>query len=156
MQYRLYKSYRNSQNQDYIEGMTFKSQTNEWIVNYPKLHAENGEKKNGKTNGWYKKTVRMFKNTRLYLIEHDLISNNLASSHFVECLLYNVPDSKFGTNYYTTFYSTLDYLNNAEIGAFQCQNGITDIFGNSPEQWSIKDARNFIDKTVNLWNNWEK
>jgi hypothetical protein len=156
MQYRLYKSYRSPQNQSYIEGMTFKSQKNGWIVNYPNLHVENGEKKSEKTNGWYKKTVRMFKNARLYLVEHGLISKDLASSYFVECLLYNVPDSKFGTNHYTTFYKVLDYLNSAEIGTFKCQNGIIDIFGDSPEQWSTKDARTFINKTVDLWNNWGK
>jgi hypothetical protein len=156
VQYRLYHSYRSSQSTYYVEGMTFKSLDNRWIVNYPRLHAESGEKKSGKTNGWYKKTVRMFKNTKLYLVDHGIISKDLASSYFVECLLCNVPDSNFGTNYQNTFYNVLNYLISAEIGAFKCQNGITDLFGNSPEQWSTRDAKDFINKTVNLWNNWGK
>lgn len=156
MQYRLYKKYRNLQDQEYIEGMTFKSRENNWIVNYPKQHVENGEVKNKNTKEWYKKAVRMFKNARLYLLEHRTISKELSSSYFIECLIYNVPDSKFETNHYTTFYNILNFLNSADIKAFKCQNGIVEMFGSSPDQWSVENARIFINETINLWNKWGK
>lgn len=39
------------------------------VINYPKRHIANGQAKNGdlRTNGWYKPSVRMFKNVRTNL-----------------------------------------------------------------------------------------
>jgi len=63
------------------------------LVNYPEQHLKHGRAKNGRTNNDYKKTVRIFKR----------IENRMATakyhgevpSYFVECLVYNCPDSVF-------------------------------------------------------------
>lgn len=88
LQYRKYRRFRSTRDQDYVEGMTFYSLPDgRQIVNYPKPHYNNGVAKNGATvtNGWYKPTVRMFKNARTYLEDTRAISPALAPSYFLEC-----------------------------------------------------------------------
>jgi len=69
IQYRKYPSNANSAD-DYVESMTFYvSSEDRWVVNFPKLHYQNGVEKNQRTNEWYKPTIRMFKNACTYLID---------------------------------------------------------------------------------------
>ena len=153
MQYRLYKKYPNIQNQDYIEGMTFRS-SDGWIVNYPKQHDDNGTIKSKYTNGNYYPTVRIFKNIKSRLVENDNIKKEDVPSYSIECLLYNVPHSKFESNCQNTVYNILSYLNNQNISAFKCQNGITSLFGNSTDMWNESNAKIFINEVTKFWNNW--
>lgn len=159
LQYRKYPQYPKNAD-DYVEGMTFYVQDeNRWVVNYPELHYDNGVTKNAqsRTNGWYKPTVRLFKNARTYLIEKNVISPDLAPSYFLECFLYNVPDSEFGSSFQDTFYNVVNWwTNNREnYSEFVCQNEQLFLFGNSPEQWSYEKAFRFVEKMVELWENWK-
>lgn len=66
------------------------------IDNYPKLQLENGRAKNTRTNGYYKKTVRILKR-----LENVLVAAGLADeqpSYLLECLIYNCPDEYFMRN----------------------------------------------------------
>ncbi len=153
MQYRLYERYQNSQNQTYIEGMTFKTQGG-WVINYPKQHDENGTIKSKNTNGSYYSTIRIFKNMKSTLVNKGILTSKEAPSYFIECLLYNIPDVNFVSKYGETVFNVLTYLNSCRIENFKCQNGISNLFGNSPDQWSVSDANKFINKTVELWNKW--
>ena len=95
----------------YVEGITFWAlHDKRWIVNYPKEHYKNGAAKSSRTWDRYKRTVRMFKNARNYLDSIGRISADLAPSYFVECLLYNAPDSAFqyGFPRNILFHSQLD------------------------------------------------
>ena len=74
-----------------------------WIVNYPHLHYLKGVAKNERTAGRFKRTVRVFKNLRSELIDHGSSSEDLSSSYFIECLLYNCSDSCFRVNLSETF-----------------------------------------------------
>ncbi|AEN74717.1 hypothetical protein Rhom172_2837 (plasmid) [Rhodothermus marinus SG0.5JP17-172] len=153
IQYRKYPPNRKSED-DYIEGMTFYVPSEDrWVVNYPKLHYENGAAKNQQTNEWYKPTIRMFKNARTYLIEQGA-PQDLAPSYFLECLLYNVPDSKFGGTFKDTFCSVINWLKRADLSKFRCQNGQDDLFGEFPEQWSEEKARRFLRYMDDLWTGW--
>lgn len=63
------------------------------IVNYPKLQLELGKAKNSRTNGYYKKTVRILKR-----LENELASKDLTEevpSYLLECLTYNCPEEYF-------------------------------------------------------------
>ena len=156
IQYRKYPPNPRSED-DCIKGMTSYVPTEDrWVVNYPKLHYENGVEKNKGTNQWYKPTIRMFKNARTYLIDRGEAPQNLAPSYFLESLLYNVPDSKFGGTFQDTFYSVINWLLEADLSEFRCQNEQLALFGNSPEQWSEEGARHFLERMVDLWNNWGK
>jgi hypothetical protein len=130
---------------------------NRWIVNYPKIHYDNGVTKNSasSTNGWYKPTVRLFKNARTYLVNIGDIPADLAPSYFLECLLYNVPDDKFGSDFQSTFCNVINWLLlEADFSQFVCQNEELHLFGNTPEQWSEDKARRFLQAMVKLWEDW--
>ncbi|MBM4056236.1 MAG: nucleotidyltransferase [Planctomycetes bacterium] len=144
-----YRKYKSVDNYDYVEGMCFWSRNdNQQIINYPKDHYDNGVSKHQNSNKWYKPTVRMFKNIR------DYISGDSTPSYFLECMLYNVPNANFGTSYQDTFCNIVNCLNKADLDKFVCQNGQSKLFGMTPEQWDTKQAREFINNLIALWNNW--
>lgn len=154
IQYRKYRQPPWSEN-DYVEGMTFYVPTEgRWVINFPKLHYSNGVDKNKRTEGWYKKTVRLFKNARTYLVDRNLIPSDLAPSYFLECLLYNVPDGKFGSTFQSTFCNVVNWLLQVDFIGFVCQNEQLPLFGDTPEQWSEEEAQQFMRAMVGLWNNW--
>jgi len=154
IQYRKYPSHPVNES-DFAGGMTFCTRNeNRQVINYPKIHYDNGVKKHQITNNQYKPTVRMFKNIRNYLVEKNYISKHLAPSYFLECLLYNVPNIKFEGTYQEKFRNIVNWLSKANLGSFVCQNEQLDLFGNSPEQWSVDNAKKLIENLIKLWENW--
>ena len=144
-----YRRYKTVNSYDYVEGMTFWTKNdNRQVINYPKVHYNNGVSKNKNSNQWYKPIVRLFKNCR------SSISGDTTPSYFLECMLYNVPNSKFGTSYRDTFCNVINWLNEASLDKFVCQNGQLNLFGASQEQWNTSEARAFIKNLISLWNNW--
>ena len=139
----------------YVEGITFWALRDKcWIVNYPKEHYNNGAAKSRRTWDRYKRTVRMFKNARNDLQSSGRISADLAPSYFVECLLYNAPDPAFQPGFQDTFCSIVNWMSQDSLEELVCQNGQQWLFGPSPEQWSVADAKAFASQLVALWNNW--
>jgi Nucleotidyltransferase domain len=154
---RYYAAFPSKQGERYLEGVRFKDLSNgRWIENFPKQHIENGFEKNseGRTNHWYKPTVRMFKNARTYLVQRGDIGPDLAPSYFVECLMWNVPDIEFGYSYAQSFQDSLKWLSSADVTNFKCQNDVVPLFGATPEQWSHSSARDFVDQLELLWDYW--
>ena len=150
-----YLKYYKLQSKAFIEGMCFWAKNdNRQIINYPKIHYDNGILKHKNTNQWYKPTVRMFKNIRNYLEENYYIKKDLAPSYFIECMLYNVPDSEFGGSYQDTFYNIVNWLSQSNLDNFICQNEQLNLFGTTQEQWGINQAKEFIKDVIYLWNNW--
>ena len=71
-----------------VEGIAFQAlQDKHWVVNFPKLHHENGAAKATRTGDRFKRTVRMFKGARNHLRTTGRIRSGLAPSYFLECLL---------------------------------------------------------------------
>ena len=150
MEYRRYTSYFT-----YAEGITFWAlHDKRWIVNYPKEHYENGAAKSSRTWDRYKRTVRMFKNARNHLESIGRISPDLAPSYFVECLLHNAPDSAFQQGFQETYCSIVNWMTQNSLDKLVCQNGQQRLFGSSPEQWSVVDAKVFANQLESLWNDW--
>ena len=142
--------------QTYVAGMAFYAlHDKRWIVNYPKEHYKNGASKSSRTWDQYKRTVRMFKNVRNYLESHRAMSSSLAPSYFVECLLYNAPDPAFQSGFQDTFCSVVNWMVSADLERHVCQNGQQLLFGTSPEQWTVAEAKAFANHLVELWNTWE-
>ena len=140
----------------HVEGITFLAlQDERWIVNYPKEHYKNGAAKSRRTGDRYKRTVRMFKNARNELESRGMISSVLAPSYFLECLLYNAPDSAFQYGFQETYCSIVNWMNQASLDQLVCQNGQQLLFGRWPEQWAVRNAKTLADKLVSLWNDWE-
>jgi len=154
-QYRRYNRFQSFSDQDYDEGIRFKDQsTGEEIISYPKIHYENGADKNQSIHSRYRETIRIIKNARSYLVEKEGIEKGLAPSYDIECLLYNVPSSKYIYDLQDRYRNVVDWLVEARISDFECQNEIQDLFGSKSTQWNTSDANKFIRKLVDLWNNW--
>jgi hypothetical protein len=145
-----YRKYKTLNSSDCIEGMCFWTQTdNRQVINYPRLHYDNGVSKHQISTKWYKPTVRMFKNMR------GAIKGDSTPSYFTESLLYNVPNTSFGASYQDTFCNIVNWLNKATLSTFVCGNGQLPLFESSPqERWSTPQAEQFIKNLISLWNNW--
>lgn len=157
-QHRYYTKYNGPYDNNYIEGIAFFPREGyQKITNYPKQHFDNGALKNNpnNTNGLYKPIIRMFKNARTRLVTDGKISNDLAPSYYLECLLYNVPNSKFSKIYSESYPYIVKWLSEeADLDNFKSQNGLFNLFGPYMNQWSKDKAKTLIDNYVDLWNNW--
>ena len=154
LQYRKYKHFSNTNDQDYVEGVVFYDmRDNRKVINYPKLHYQNGVNKNYNTDSRYKPTVRMIKNARTYLVNHHAITNDLAPSYFLECFIYNASNSCFKTNCQDTYLDVIRWL----LDNYQncsCQSEMNTLFGSSQEQWSPANAIKFLGALIDLWKEW--
>ena len=86
-----YQYYFSSSN--YREGAKAFKQNGNSLVNYPKQQLENGRAKNIRTRQYYKKAVRIMKRVENMMVAEDI--HREVPSFFVECLVYNCPDSVF-------------------------------------------------------------
>jgi hypothetical protein len=155
--FRHYNYFFSFDNQGYLDGIRFFSWPDSRpIVNYPKLHYANGVKKNSAlhTNGWFKPTVRIFKNARTRLIDAGALAHDIAPSYFVECLIYNVPDNCFARSYRECFVNSFNWLWEASPNVFSCENGLMPLFGVAPEQWNDRKAGQLLHALRGLWDNW--
>ena len=96
----------------------------------------------------------MFKAARNRLVDKGALAKEDAPSHFIECLLYNVPDHLFEDKLAPTYTGNLNWLKTAKLNDFQCQNGFMPLFGSGREQWSVKRARAFVKTLQELWDTW--
>jgi hypothetical protein len=138
------------------EGITFWNTKNgQQIVNYPKRHFDNGSAKNANTSQWYKPAIRMFKNAREQIYKNKSWLAGKFPSYFVECLLYNVPNSKFGVSYQDIYCNLVNWLE-AELdsnpSSFVCQNEMFYLFGSDSVQWNGEDAKLLANEWISLWN----
>lgn len=155
--FKKYNYYYGSSSQSFEEGIRFYHRTtNRAINNFPIQFYENGVAKHSerRTNGWFKPTVRIFKNARTYLIDRGLLADGIAPSYFLQSWIYNVPDNLFGTDYQTTFCNVINYLRRTSFTDCVSQNGIDPLFGETGEQWRVADATTTLDAFIKLWNEW--
>lgn len=156
----LYYDLSSSNPNDYEPGITFWTSEGRQVINFPEQHYQNGVEKNRRTEGNYKKVVRIFKNARSYLADSGMLARGVAPSYFLECLLYNVPDDIYKGTFSEVFPNIVRYLysalnDNQRIRAFVCQNGLVALFGDTPEQWNVNSAMKLVESLWNLWYNWE-
>ena len=152
-EYRLY--YGTLHAKRYHTGIAFYTRNeSQRVVNFPKKHSENATAKHQATNSWFKPTVRIFKNMRKHMTANMGFNKSIAPSYFIECLIANIPNNQFGTNYQTTVISCHNYLTNNSMDNFMCLNGIRPLWGDTNENWNQEDARYFLEQIVQLWNNW--
>jgi len=103
---------------DYTDVLTFWTDSgNRQVINFPKAHYENGVLKHKNSNKWYKPVVRLFKNCC------GSISCDKTPSYFLECMIFNVPNSNF---------NIINSLNKANLDNFICQNSQLKLFRTTP------------------------
>jgi hypothetical protein len=140
----------------YEPGVCFFNSSNDRIVNYPKQHSANCTAKHQATNGWFKPMVRILKNMRSKLIDDGKIENGSAPSYFLEGLLYNVPDDKFGKTYSDTFVAAINWIFEAKREDFVCANRQHYLVRDSAAtSWPVADCAGFLDAVVTLWKEWQ-
>jgi hypothetical protein len=137
-QHRLYYDFNGDPHRGFHQGIGFRDRRdNRLIVNFPQQHLDNGEQKNLATNGGFKKTVRIYKNARNYLVDNGRLPEGSAPSYFLQGLLYNVPSQHFRGDTVVDFLSSIDWFGEhvEQFETFYCQTGLIRLFGNTPEQW---------------------
>lgn len=157
--YKKYLANNGSKYLSAVKGITFlNSETGVSIVNYPKIHYNNGVDKNvtERTNSNYKSTVRIFRNIKAHLVDNGIISSSTAPSYFVECLIYNAKDSCFQeSSYQSRVFRVLkqltDDFNDNSINEYVCQNQQIKLFGTTKQQWNTNDAKLFLSAVIELW-----
>jgi len=139
----------------YERGICFFNSNGVRIANYPKQHSTNCTSKHQATNSWFKPMVRILKNTRSKLVGDGKISGSDAPSYFLEGLLYNVPNDRFGRSYSNSFCAAMTWIVEAQRNDFLCANEqhylVRDGFS---ECWPTANCTKFINAAVALWNQW--
>jgi hypothetical protein len=153
--HRRYYTYKSPYDQTYDEGICFFNSASDRIYNFPKQHSDNCTSKHQATNRWFKLTVRTFKNARNKLIEDGKIQEGLAPSYFLEGLLYNVPNDRFGGGEAANFNDVLAWLIGADRTKFVCANDLYYLFhATSPVTWRSEKCDTFLNALSGLSNNW--
>ncbi len=157
-QYREYRSFSRSNTSNFIRGITFwQKNDGEQIRNFPKLHYDNGVSKNQSSGTKYKSTIRIIKNMKARLVDLNRISNNLAPSYYVECMLYNVPSRNFNQSYYQDIIGIiLDFLatqsDAGRLAEFVCQNECRPLFSGKDPHWDIESCKLFLQQLIQFFN----
>lgn len=153
-EYRKYYSNSEIDKNKQIEGIKiYDSYKNEFIINYPQIHKQNGEAKNQiyRTKGNYKETIRIFKQIKKHLIDTKVISEDLMPSYHLECMLYNVPDNLFEKNLVERIDSIIAWLNKNLSMDFVEQHKMTKLFKDTQ---SFNNANTFLQRCAFLAEHW--
>ena len=138
--------------QGYYNGIVFwPTDSRASVVNYPTRHIDNGADKQDETDDRFKETVRMFKQARNEVVTDGYITDNIVASYFIECLLYNVPSGRYVSDLQERYVKIVDYLQEADCADWDCQNGVTDLFGRGQTTWDTWYAELFVDALETYW-----
>ena len=152
--YRKYSRFKSTSDQSYVEGITFWTTAGVQIINYPKQHSANVTTKHQNTREWLKPSVRTWKNMRNRMIDKALIKEGLAPSYFIEGLLYNVPNDRFGGGHVANFVDIYNWLIQADRSKFVCANEQYYLcHPTSPVCWRAENCQAFLDALGAFWKN---
>lgn len=152
-EFRKYIRFHSFSNQNYIEGICFWTKDGVKIINYPKLHSSNCTSKHQATNSWFKPVVRIFKNMRNSMITNGYIEEGLAPSYFLEGLLYNVPNDKFGVSYEQSLVAAINWISRADHTKLLCANEQYYLLHpTSPVTWRKESLERFLAAVIKFWN----
>jgi hypothetical protein len=155
VQYRRYYSYLDLHDARYATGICFRRADGTLVANYPKQHSENCTTKHQATYGWFKPVVRILKNMRTRLVADKVIEAGVAPSYYIEGLLYNVPDEKFGESYDASFVNCINWILEADRSKFLCANKQYYLLREgSPVTWRDSKCNEFLTAVCDLWKQW--
>ena len=150
LDYRRYVRFNGLHDQGFVQGIAFDRLDGVSITNYPKLHSANCTAKHKATSGWFKPTVRIFKNMRRRLVETGVLADGVAPSYFIECMVYSVPNECFGRNFQSTVLDAMVWMSKADTSQFVCASEQTYLFGDRPEQWRLDQFQRYFSAVANL------
>ncbi|WFO17105.1 nucleotidyltransferase [Cellulophaga baltica 4] len=91
---------RYSTDGNYVLGAKFISDKGTEVINYPKQHIQNGINKNNNTSRRFKRLTRLHRKLRYKMQEDGINVSDNITSFLIECLVWNVPNTKID-NYYS-------------------------------------------------------
>lgn len=149
-----YTSYPANGQPAYREGIVFWAKDGTKIVNYPKQHSANCTTKHQNTNGYFKPTVRIFKNIRNRMVNEGRLQEGIAPSYFLEGMLWNVPNNLFGTSYQNTVINCFNHIYGTQDKSnLTCANGIHFLLRNGhPVCWPPNNHATFMEAFKDFWN----
>lgn len=140
---------------EFHRGICFFDSRGNRIDNFPKMHSANCTAKHQATAMWFKPMVRILKNMRSKLVADRTISNKCAPSYFLEGLVYNVPNGKFGSSYGDSFVGAFNWILEADRTKLLCANERYYLVRDASNVcWACADCECFLNAAKNLWNNW--
>jgi hypothetical protein len=155
MQYRRYYKFNGIFEESYDVGICLYNQSGELIANYPRQHSTNMTTKHQLSASWLKPTVRIVKNMRNKLVDDKTIESGIAPSYYIEGLLYNVPNDKFGTSYGDTFVNAMNWILEADRSKFLCANEqYYLLWEKTHTSWPKANCEQFLNALKTFWNNW--
>lgn len=155
VQFRRYTRFMSAYDQRYHEGICFWTTDGTQIINYPKQHSANCTTKHQATTMRFKPTVRVFKNMRNAMVDQNYIKDGLAPSYFIEGMLYNVPNIKFGLSYQNTVSEALNWLRSCTRNDLVCANEMYKLLHpTSQVTWREPDFEAFVGAAIRFWNDW--
>lgn len=150
--FRRFHEFKSWQNKRCDEGVCFFPAGGSMIENFPKLHSDNCTTKHQGTNGYFKPMVRIFKNMRNAMIEDELLDDGVAPSYFIEGMLYNVPNDKFGGTYQDTWIACFNHIVTADRNKLVCANYMHWLVrDNSPTSWPVANFNAFTSALKDYW-----
>ena len=153
--FKYYWRFTSRDDQEFAEGICFFLRDGTRIENFPKQHRENCTAKHQATGEWFKPTVRVYKNMRNKLVDSGMLADGVAPSYFLEGLLWNVPNEKFGRSFDATFTSTFNFLVGTDPDYFRCANNIHFLLRDgSRVSWPPANYQSYLNALRSLWNNW--
>lgn len=154
VEYRDYSNDFHFNANNYISGIKITTDDGQEIINYPRLHLENGRKKNEETNYYYKKVVRIIKNMRNLMEESGRsFSARYVSSFQLESLLWNISNQDFlqyNDIYSLKFARIVDILTQEKDKFTNCKeaNGIKPLF---PTRDMLQIYQLFVDELKSFY-----
>jgi hypothetical protein len=153
VEFRRYTRFKTYTDSDYYAGITFWTSDGVQIINYPKQHSANATTKHQATNGYFKPTVRIFKNMRNAMIAKGYLAEGIAPSYFLEGMLYNVPNNQFGGRYADTCANALNWLHKCNRDTLLCANERYYLLRtNSQVCWNPEDFETYLAAAIKFWN----
>ena len=150
-EFRRYHDFTNFGNQRYDEGVAFYADGVR-IENFPKQHSANCTAKHQNTKDRYKRMVRVFKNMRNAMIEKGLLAEGMAPSYFIEGMLFNVPDDRFGGTYRETWIQCFNWTVTAERTELVCANRLHWLVrDDSSTSWPVANFNAFMAAAKKFW-----
>ena len=112
---------RYSENGEYSKGVELPPDGGGGVINWPEQHYHNGVAKNTATGRRYKRVVRILKRLCIEMDDQGIAAAKPISGFLVECLVWNVPNDRFGDSTYTTnMREALAFLFNNTISDKEC------------------------------------
>lgn len=154
-QHRTYHRFAAVGDAEYTTGISFHKSDGTRVINFPIQHRDNLVVKNQATAEWFKHLVRICKNARQRMIDDGMIEQGIAPSYYIEGLLYNVPDEKFGSTYVDSMVNAINWLLQADRGTFVCPNQQYPLLdGKADVTWNVKDCDAYLNGLASLWKQW--